>query len=426
MSRPMQPEPFNFVIGRIPEDSKAEVDPTTLEQVAVVWDEEISRILQRMIVIGQEQRNFAPEIGPAAYELVMIGLFLTPKVIEKHLSDRSLKDIDPATEHRALDTPERKERIEQTARNLAKGIWIPLLDKWRDEVVKINAEVQPTVNISRGQRPSTTRNHYSPKFANRLWADSQGNIMVYSSKPGDAVEARVRDFGQWGFEERLYSQGLELYLGGLETDAAEPIRKLLEVIPLSAQERKQLITFLIAQWIRTPVFILTQMSGLQRIIRERGIKFGTDVQSLRRVFEASFQNDVLYAMLYRTIDLRSWRILVAPGGEGFIRPDSSIVIGGRDTNIYYPLTSEKCLHIGPDLAGERPPIIPLLRQLTSNSLARTNAILASVAFKSAMASVQFDSPGLRSLLSRWLGSSKLVQDARRSAAFRYWEPLRPS
>jgi hypothetical protein len=194
------------------------------------------------------------------------------------------------------------------------------------------------------------------------------------------VEARVRDFGQWGFEERLYSQGLELYLGGLETDAAEPMRKLLEVIPLSAQERKQLITFLIAQWIRTPVFILTQMSGLQRIIRERGIKFGTDVQSLRRAFEASFQNDVLYAMLYRTIDLRSWRILVAPDGGGFIRPDSSIVIGGRDTNIYYPLTPKKCLHIGPDLAGERPPIIPLLRQLTSNSLARTNAT-RSAAFR---------------------------------------------
>jgi hypothetical protein len=71
MNRPMQPEPFNFVMGRIPEDSKAEVDPTRVEQVAAVWDEEISRILQRMIAIGQEQRNFAPETGPAAYELVM-------------------------------------------------------------------------------------------------------------------------------------------------------------------------------------------------------------------------------------------------------------------------------------------------------------------------------------------------------------------
>jgi hypothetical protein len=422
----MQFEPFNFVLGRIPESSKAGIDPVRVGQVAAVWDEEISRILQRMMAIGEEQRNFVPETGPAAYELVMIGLSLTPKVIEKHLSDRNLQDIDPAIEHQALDTAERRERIEHTARDLAKGIWIPLLDKWRGEVVKINAEGQPPVNISRGPRPSTTRNHYSPKSANRLWADSQGKIIVYSSKPRDAVEARVRDFGQWGFEERLYSQGLELYLGGLETDAAEPIRKLLEVIPLSAQERKQFITFLIAQWIRTPVFILTQMSGMQRVIREREIKFGTDIQSLRRAFEASFQNDVLYAMLYRTIDVRSWRILVAPDGEGFIRPDSSIVIGGRDTNIYYPLTPKKCLHIGPDLAGERPPVIPLLRQLTSDGLARTNAILASVAFKSAMASVQADSPGLRSLLGRWLGSSKLVRDARRSPAFRYWGPLRPS
>jgi hypothetical protein len=166
-----------------------------------------------------------------------------------------------------------------------------------------------------------------------LWADSHGKIIVYSLKPGDAVESRVRDFGQWGFEERLYSQGLELYLGRLETDATEPMRKLLEVIPLSAQERKQFITFLIAQWIRTPVFILTQMSGLQRVIREREIKFGTDIQSLRRAFEASFQNDVLYAMLYRTIDVRSWRILVAPDGEGFIRPDSSIVIGGHSKEV---------------------------------------------------------------------------------------------
>jgi hypothetical protein len=418
----MQLEPFNFVLERLPETSKAGVDATTVAQIAAVWDEEIALILQRMIAIGQEQRNFAPETGPAAFELVMIGLWLTPKVIEKHLSDRSLKDIDPATEHRALATPERKERIENTARNFAKGIWIPLLDKWRGEAAKVHDEARP--KIHRGPRPTTTRNHYSPKSANRLWADSQGKIIVYSPKLGDAVEARVRDFGQWGFEERLYSQGLELYLGGLETDAAEPVRKLLQIIPLSAQERKQFITFLIAQWIRTPVFILTQMSGLQRVIRERGIEFGTDVQSLRRAFEASFQNDALYATLYRTIDIRSWRILVAPDGEGFIRPDSSVVIGGRDTNIYYPLTPKKCLHIGPDLAGERPPVIPLLRQLTSAGLAKTNAILASVAFKSAMASVQFDSPGLRSLLSRWLGSSKLAQDARRSAAFRYWGPLR--
>jgi hypothetical protein len=202
------------------------------------------------------------------------------------------------------------------------------------------------------------------------------------------------------------------------------MRKLLGVIPLSAQERKQFITFLIAQWIRTPVFIVTQMSGLQRIIRERRIDYGTDIQSLRRAFEASFRNDALYAMLYRTIDVRSWRMLIAPDGEGFIRPDSTIVIGGASTNIYFPLTPKKCLHIGPDLAGERPPVIPLLRQLTSDGMARTNAILASVAFKSAMASVQFDSPELRSILSRWLGSSKLAQDARRFSALRFWGPLR--
>jgi hypothetical protein len=418
----MPPEPFNFALGKIPEAIKAGVDATTVEQIAAVWDEEISRILERMIAIGQEQRNFAPETGPAAYELVMIGLWLTPKVIEKHLSDRSLKDIDPVTECRALDTPERKERIENTAKNLTKGIWVPLLDKWRREAVKVHDEAR--LKISRGPRPPTTRNHYSPKFANRLWADSQGKVMVYSPKPGDAVEARVRDFGQWGFEERLYSQALELYLGGLETDAAEPMRKVLEVIPLSAQERKHFITFLIAQWIRTPVFILTQMSGLQRIIGERGIDYGTDILSLRRAFEASFQNDALYAMLYRTIDVRSWRILVTPDGEGFIRPDTPIVIAGHGTNIYYPLTPKKCLHIGPDLADERPPVIPLLRQLTSDQLARTNAILASVALKSAMASVQFDSPELRSILSRRLGSSKLVQDARRSSALRFWGPLR--
>src|ERR1043166_1537244 len=366
----MRLEPFNFVLERLPETSKAGVDAATTTQIAAVWDEEIALILQRMIVIGQGERKFFPETGPAGFELVMIGLWLTPKVIEKHLSDRSLKDIDPVAEYRALDTPVRKERIENTAKNLAQNIWIPLLDKWRKEAAKVHDKARP--KISRGSRPSTVRNHYSPKSANRLWADSQGKIIVYSPKPGDVVEARIRDFGQWGFEERLYSQGLELYLGELETDAAEPLRKLLKVIPLSAQERKHLITFLIAQWIRTPVFILTQMNGLQRVIRDRRIDFGTDIQSLRRAFEASFQNDALYTILYRTIDIRSWRMLVASDGEGFIRPDSSIVIGGRDTNIYYPLTPKKCLHIGPDLAGERPPVLPLLRQLSADGMARTN------------------------------------------------------
>jgi hypothetical protein len=53
------------------------------------------------------------------------------------------------------------------------------------------------------------------------------------------------------------------------------------------------------------------------MIREQGIAFGTDIHSLRRVFESSFEKDALYSMLYRTIDMRSWRILVAPDGEGF-------------------------------------------------------------------------------------------------------------
>lgn len=420
----MTHESFGCALASIPETSKAGIPKATIEQIAAVWDEEVSRILQRMVAIGQEQRGFVPDRGPAAYELVKIRFHLTPEVVKKHLSERNLRDVDPASERLALDAPLRQERIENTARIFAERIWIRLLDKWWKETVRLDiAEPPPTIRASKGLRPPTIQNHHSPKFANRYWADALGKIVVYSTKPEDAIEARIRDAGQWGFEERLYSQRLEMYLGGLESQAATAIRKVLEVIPLSTQERKQLITFLIAQWLRTPAFILTHMSGLKRIIHERGIAYGTDIASLRRAFESAFENDALYSMLYRTLDVRSWRILVAPDDEGFIKPDSSVVIAGRNTNIYYPITPKKCLHIGPDLAGEYSPVIPLNRQLTTEQLGRTNAILASFAFESAITSPQFDRAELRSIVGRWFGSSKPIREARRSSAFRYWGPL---
>jgi hypothetical protein len=418
-------EPFDFALANIPANEASTISQERVRQIAGVWDEEVSRILHRILAIGQEQRVYIPERGLAAYEMVKLAMFLTQRVVEKHLSERRLAHIDPDSESAALGSAARRMRIDATATMAAERIWIPLLDRWasRERRIVVPSSKPPLAGLRRRERrKDTRRNHYSPRFSNRLWAGDGGKVAVYTLSPGDKVEMKLRDPGQWGFERGLYSQGLERYLGTIESVAMEPLQKVLDVIPLSVSERAALITFLIAQWLRSPAFILTHLSGLRAIIHEQDIPYSTHVQSLKRAYESMFENDILYATLYRTIDTRSWRMLVAPEGHSFIRPDSVIVITGR-ANVYYPLAPHKCLHIGPDIAGEDPPVILLARELTADQVERVNSVLASFALQSAMATPEHDSAELRATMGKWFGTSQLIRQAQRSRAFQYWGAL---
>ncbi|HEX9944707.1 MAG TPA: DUF4238 domain-containing protein [Thermoanaerobaculia bacterium] len=383
------------VIIRKPEneESLATPEPTSLERVldalrkrcpgvdekkaialAHVWKHEIDSILRQMLDYSHKRAGFCLHVqlrDEITFDFTLLMLAVINMVVEHKLKLMSCEQLDPEAEIQAASSPKGCEKIRNTAKDLAEGIWIKKLERWQERTRRL-LENQDAVRIRKSseillsrQRPSkvSTANHYVPSFTNRPWADSCGKVVVYSRKLDGHVKGVPRSYGSWGRASFLYSQALENQLSAIEGDAKRPWEKLLTGRPFSGSDERDWATFLIGQFFRTPRFILRSINHLKRMVDMKGWyypNFPINPRNLRSVYETLFREDRVYASYYRSIARKSWWVVKPHPGEFFLKADEPILILGalrdKDSSLVLPLSPTRCFVAGPLFRKEKWPL----------------------------------------------------------------------
>ena len=200
----------------------------------------------------------------------------------------------------------------------------------------------------------TNKNHFTPIFANKYWTSEQQKWVFshyyYCNNRKKFVKAsRAKGYTAWGYENNIYSQKLEDRLDKeLENDAALLYQKLIDEVPLTADERMKWGQFIITQAVRTPSFF-----------KYRDKVSDHDYSYKETIIGCPGCEENKY------IACRNWVILDAAEGDFFVRTDNPVYITGfienALTTVFYPLTPRKCfvacsmMETIPVLKGEAPP-----------------------------------------------------------------------
>jgi hypothetical protein len=243
--------------------------------------------------------------------------------------------------------------MENTARMAAEHFWAKLLRQWNEKSdhFRLSPGGFPTARRNRISTPQirrrrTLKNHYIPQFATKKWADRNGLVTLFSREIGGGVRSNDVGHGTWSSELNLYSEPLEDYLGVLESDASHPYRKLCKGQPLDAVDIRSWITFIVIQWLRSPLFAGSIGEATKRLLQIRGSSYPEHPGQMKQVYETLFSNHRLYEKIYRNIDRRPWLVLSAPAEYGFLLGDAHIALSGaileKKTMVVVPLSPDHC------------------------------------------------------------------------------------
>lgn len=369
----------------------AEVD--RLEVLADIWDSELDRIIRRMLQISEGSCAAIPlaEKHEAVFEMAKLVNFIEDKILDKKLSDSRIEEIDLNKERSWLESDQCADRIENTAQIFAEHVWIKFLNEWwrKHPVASSNAPRRVRRKFAKVVNGGVRRQHFSPKFSNKYWANELNEVRIYSRALDGSVKVEDLPAIQWGREDYIYTQSLESLFAAIESDAGVPYKKLLNMVPFSENDRRHWVAFLIAQMFRTPSFILRNLLNLKQIIERGGIGYPTDTASLRTVYETLFTNNQVFDFFYRLLCGHEWSILsVTPDECGFVRGDVPAIVDGsienRTWKLIYPMTPSKCFIAGPETCEIPDVPIPKTRTLNDTQLRAVNKLIARRCRKSAI------------------------------------------
>ncbi|MBP8851138.1 MAG: DUF4238 domain-containing protein [Breznakibacter sp.] len=177
------------------------------------------------------------------------------------------------------------------------------------------------------------RSHYSPKFANKAWAENGGYISYFSCSYSGEVKKSPKGWKQWGIKRGLYSWAVENSLAqNLETLAAPIYEKIISYKELSADERLIWSQFMLSQLVRTPTYM----------------KYENKARELFGIAEEPKHSRVGCKDCWdlNFVANRDWCLLLAHEDDFFVRSDNPILQTGfielPNTCLFYPLTPKLC------------------------------------------------------------------------------------
>jgi hypothetical protein len=216
----------------------------------------------------------------------------------------------------------------------------------------------------------------------------------------------------------------------IETDAKAPYTKLLDTVPVSDEERRRWVAFLLAQMLRTPSFMLRILPALKRYIETAPIAFPTDTGSLRKAHETLFCNNDLYAEFFRLLAARQWKLWRAPSSATFIRGDNPLVIRGpadRGTwQLVYSMTPGACFVVGTENVADTAAVVPQTDYVSEAQVALVNQWVANAARRSVIAQPAVDDSALRVLLHEGLAPVSATGDLYQQCFPEFWGAIAPS
>ncbi len=388
-------------------------------QIADTWSDELDRIITRMTEISDEAVDPALHIEArtdAIYEMARMLHFLSEQMLTKKLGDdAAAADIDAMKERAAVESQLGHERIENTAKNLAE-VWTSLVLKWRAKwpllVAPDSSHDQPKpVSKPRQTKkaPGVRSNHYSPASSNKPWASgSQNQVRAITRNPDGTLRSRDMSYRSWGREQFLYSLKLERYLALVDDDGTQSRDKLLAIRPLTNLDKRRWIAFLIAQMLRTPAFMRQLTENTKRILPDIAPDYPLTPGALKAAYETLFTNNDVYARFHKLIAPRTWTILRAPAGSGFVRPDSTILIEGSVHNstwlLAYPMTPRKVFLAGPGMGGGYDLDFVESTEASQHIVDDLNRRFSRSAASSVLVHADDDSESMRSLLEAHLAA----------------------
>lgn len=336
----------SIIIKKHPDSRSSDV-----AKVAVIWDEVVSLIIQKMIEYSAKQIpalhiNLREEM---ALELAKLTLFVSEKVVDKRLNGRLLADIDEATERDECFNEEGLNKIEQTALNMLNGVWVKLYnERWKKKSEAFLAKDEKPKITKISPKP-VEDNHFIPKsFIRRYWSSGQ-HVFKFTKIANSKIKKAKLGLGQWGFAKNLYSDYLEAYFGLLEGDAVRPMEMLLNVEPLNRPQRESLIGFMVIQRLRNPQFMdALKCQMIPIVASEVGGGKEHDEKYMRSVYETLYQQNDFYDKLARPILYSKW-VVVRSEEPIFVLPDTCNIFGKHDECQYVimPFTPTDCLVVLP-------------------------------------------------------------------------------
>lgn len=397
-------------------------------QIADVWSDEMDRIIKMMIEISVEA------VGPVLhiesrteglYAMSRLRHFLYERMLADKLGDNvAAADLTAEKERAAAGSQLGRERVENTAKNFAE-VWISLMQKWRAKwplVLSPNSAHDQLKPVSKPKNtttaPGVRNNHYSPASSNKPWASgAQNQVRVLTRNPDGTLRSRSKSYRSWGREQFLYSLRLERYLALVDDDGAQSRDKILAARPLTELDKRRWIAFLIVQMFRTPVSIQQMTENTKRILPDIAPDYPSTPGALKAAHETLFTNNDVYAVFHKLIAPRTWTILRASTGSGFIRPDSTILVEGnaRDSTwqLAYPMTPRKVFLAGPGMGGGYYRDFVESIETSQDSVDDLNRRFARSANSSVLVHTDDDSDAMQSLLTKHMstGAASVANDS---------------
>ncbi|SMF25059.1 DUF4238 domain-containing protein [Desulfovibrio gilichinskyi] len=175
--------------------------------------------------------------------------------------------------------------------------------------------------------------HYSPKFANKAWADDGKYISYYRHSYANQIKKCPKGWKQWGRKRGLWSWDVENSLNkDLETTANLVYKKICSYNELTDDERILWSQFLLSQLVRTPAFIRYENTSKKL--------FGITKKPKRDRVGCTQCMDIKF------LANRDWCMLLAHEDDFFVRSDNPVFMTGfielPNTCLFYPLTPMLC------------------------------------------------------------------------------------
>ncbi|EMN7319766.1 DUF4238 domain-containing protein [Vibrio vulnificus] len=337
---------INYILKIDPSASLREA-----EQLAKIWERVVGSIVEEMLTIStpvMEELHIDLR-EEMALEMAKLIQYLSESVVNKRMENRTINDIDLQSEYDECFSLKGKERISNTAKNCADGIWLPKYhDRWKPKTkAALRKEEKPKVTVITPQ--NVEDNHFIPKsFIKRYWSKGQ-YVFRCTKNPEGFDEKKKIPLGSWGFRKNLYSNRLEAYFGLIEGDAAKPIQMMLKVEPLNRPQREALIGFIIIQRIRNPYFIdKIERSVAPVVASEVGQNKAADKEYMRAVYETLYKQNHFYEKLAKPMWFSEWVVLRSETPD-FVLPDVCNIFGNHEgcQFVIMPFTPKDCLIVLP-------------------------------------------------------------------------------
>lgn len=195
----------------------------------------------------------------------------------------------------------------------------------------------------------TISNHFSPKFSNNYWTDSNGHITKIYRRLDGTIRRERTTAKKWGCEDYSHPQDIEDEFSKVESRVAPIYKKLVALEKLRPSERMIWSYWLLCQFARTPTMKLELAGFPEDVFRELDMEFNRSWAEVEQTLSALADHGLEFPVnkeLLAFIILRDWVILRPATGEFFIKGDTPVVIQGAlvddDAVIAYPLAPDAC------------------------------------------------------------------------------------